>query len=1228
MQWILMVVGGLLGALDGEMLAGALLGLAIGLVWVVRGLRRENDDLSKKLDVMHKRLGRVERFMLGSGGSEPMREAQEEQAVQATAVTQEIGEAPSFEFTPETEPEPMSVPERVAPATPVSAVEQPTIAAVQVTGLWQSTREAVAASVERAVPEAVSATETAAEIQASARQAEIVRKAPPVPSGPSIFERAFLVAKGWLFGGNTVLRIGVVLLFIGLAFLLRYASERVSLPVEYRYAGVAFAAFVLLAIGWRLREKRTAYGLILQGTGIAVLYLTIFAAMRLHPLISPSVALVLLIVVTACLAMLAVLQSAMGLAVVAVLGGFAAPILTSTGSGNHVALFSYFALLNAGIFAIAWFRAWRLLNLIGFLGTFGIGFAWGMRAYKPELFASTEPFLILFFLMYVGIGLLFARRKLIDAATAPQDRHALLRWSARQADYIDATVLFGPPIVGFGLQCAVIGHIEFGMAFSALALGLFYMVLARVMHGGAAAKRTSLLMEVYLALGVIFGTLAIPLALDARWTAAAWAVEGAGIFWLGLRQQRLVARIFALFLQVAAACAFLSEIRLGGQTLLDGAPLGALMVGAAFLFSFLQLRRTPRESLAGFEPKVTPALAVLGLSFLYLIAPLCFGVNYTAMAWAVAGLATLYAGLRLQSRTFLFCAFGVQILGAILFFLNMDASDGQGGVLASGWQGLLSAMLIGLMMIAGMVLAVRDPHVKQETALVRGVNLVLLLGLVFVNLAVLFVLPWRTASAVWAASGLLILWLGLLLGQRLSFYFGIALQVFGGAAFLSVAAPALLQSVASEGLRPLAHSGFWTPALVSIAALVGAWRLRKSGASEQNLGIGGLSLHDLSTVLMLWGAVWWAFAVLCENVRFVPLALRDSVSIAAASLTAAIWGLVARRVRWRELASLCLALAPCGLMVLLSLWMSDLEPFADWRWAAWPLLFGVHLLSLRLLPPLLPARLQSAAHVLGCWLLIGVLALEMRHLFALLAEQYNAWRWLGWALVPSVYLLLMASRLRLPWPVRDFAREYRLHAAAPVALVMLCWFWLANLFSDGAAQPLPFVPLVNPLEIGLLIVLFALYRWSANCLDEVATDKGMLNQSRQVIAGASIFALLTMMVCRAAHHLFGVPFDAQALGNSMLVQAGLSLVWTLFALALTIAGTRLVRRDLWMTGAVLVGIVVVKMFFIELGNSGSLERIISFIGVGVLLLVVGYFSPLPPRREQAVPSDQPEKVIA
>jgi uncharacterized membrane protein len=41
-------------------------------------------------------------------------------------------------------------------------------------------------------------------------------------------------------------------------------------------------------------------------------------------------------------------------------------------------------------------------------------------------------------------------------------------------------------------------------------------------------------------------------------------------------------------------------------------------------------------------------------------------------------------------------------------------------------------------------------------------------------------------------------------------------------------------------------------------------------------------------------------------------------------------------------------------------------------------------------------------------------------------------------------------------------------------------------------------------------------------------------------------------------------------------------------------------------------VVVAKLFFVDLSSIGTLERIVSFLGVGMLMLVIGYVSPLPP----------------
>jgi uncharacterized membrane protein len=37
-----------------------------------------------------------------------------------------------------------------------------------------------------------------------------------------------------------------------------------------------------------------------------------------------------------------------------------------------------------------------------------------------------------------------------------------------------------------------------------------------------------------------------------------------------------------------------------------------------------------------------------------------------------------------------------------------------------------------------------------------------------------------------------------------------------------------------------------------------------------------------------------------------------------------------------------------------------------------------------------------------------------------------------------------------------------------------------------------------------------------------------------------------------------------------------------------------------------------KLFLLDLANSGTVARIVSFLGVGVLLLVIGYTAPVPP----------------
>ncbi len=384
--------------------------------------------------------------------------------------------------------------------------------------------------------------------------------------------------------GNLVTKVGIIVLFFGFSFLLKYAAQRNMFPIELRLIAVFLCGLGLLGVGWWFREKRRGYGLLLQGGGIGILYLTVFAAARLYGVVPLPLAFAVMVCLAALMGILSVLQNAKSMAVAGIIGGFLAPILMSTGTGSHVMLFSYYAILNAGIFGIAWLRAWRELNLIGFVFTFGIGTYWGGNYYSPEYFASTEPFLVLFFLFYVSIAILFAIRKPFSPSA-----------------YVDGTLVFGTPLTAFGLQYCLVRDMEYGLAISAMVLGLFYIIVARTLWE-MLGKRFRALAEAYLAFGVVFGSLAVPLALDGRWTSAVWALEGAAILWIGVRQERWAARVFGLILQGGAGFFFLSDTSysIGAYPFANSIFTGCVLVSMAGLFSGW-LTHAGKEKLQAWE---------------------------------------------------------------------------------------------------------------------------------------------------------------------------------------------------------------------------------------------------------------------------------------------------------------------------------------------------------------------------------------------------------------------------------------------------------------------------------------------------------------------------------------------------------------------------------------------------------------------------------------------------
>ena len=106
------------------------------------------------------------------------------------------------------------------------------------------------------------------------------------------------------------------------------------------------------------------------------------------------------------------------------------------------------------------------------------------------------------------------------------------------------------------------------------------------------------------------------------------------------------------------------------------------------------------------------------------------------------------------------------------------------------------------------------------------------------------------------------------------------------------------------------------------------------------------------------------------------------------------------------------------------------------------------------------------------------------------------------------------------------------------------------------------------------------------------------------------------IIARATHFYGDVPFAIDALWNSPRFQTAVSIIWTLAALVIMVSATRLKQRLTWIIGSALLGFVVLKLFMVDLEDIGTIARIVSFVVVGLLMLLIGYLSPLPPRLKE------------
>ena len=390
----------------------------------------------------------------------------------------------------------------------------------------------------------------------------------PDNSGPSAPPAQPIELPEWMsrfWAGNPLVKIGVVLLFFGVASGLRLAAEYGFFPVSVRLLLAAAAGIGIIVFGFvKVRsEKHRAFGLALQGGGFALLYLVIYFMLTRYGMLGQQAAFLLFAVLGVTCVTMAAKQDGPALAVLGLSGAFLAPVLAGGRADTPLLLFSYFALLNAFILGVDWFKSWRVLNIVGFIFTLAIGMAWAIDGYQERHYLITQAFLVLFLVAYSAMPVLTAIFR------AP----GLNGWR-------DGMLLFGTPVIGSFLQARLMEGVPYGNAWSALIAATWYIALWAALHRQEDPEN-EIVERSHLGLAIAFFTLAIPLAFGAQVTSALWAIEGSAVLWYGVRTQRLLPQLTGLLMQCAAGVA----LALGWNELRHQLPVANDVVFGGFLLT-------------------------------------------------------------------------------------------------------------------------------------------------------------------------------------------------------------------------------------------------------------------------------------------------------------------------------------------------------------------------------------------------------------------------------------------------------------------------------------------------------------------------------------------------------------------------------------------------------------------------------------------------------------------
>ena len=385
-----------------------------------------------------------------------------------------------------------------------------------------------------------------------------------------------------LLGTNWLSKAGIVTLVLGIGFFVKYAIDQNWINEVGRVGIGILTGAIIIGIAHKLNAKYHVFSSILTGGGISVFYITITLAFREYALFGQTLAFVLLIFTTVFSVILSLLYDRKELAVFSLLGGFASPLMVSTGVGNYVVLFSYIFILNTGMLVVSSIKKWRIIEIISFVLTFSFFWIWTLNTYNNQFF-TVSLFVSLFFVQFYLMAL-FDHYKSGKKLSAYQVILILVNNLLTFFAYIYVFNSYSYDIRGLiTLSLAVINAVVLIILFrnSRIDRNMIYLIIAIVLS---------------------FVSLAVPVQLKGHVITLFWAVESVVLLWLW--QKSRIKVFYAGFILISllvliSYCMDILNLYSFNNTMafiLNRLFITGVVVAVAFAINTLLLKREPMET--------------------------------------------------------------------------------------------------------------------------------------------------------------------------------------------------------------------------------------------------------------------------------------------------------------------------------------------------------------------------------------------------------------------------------------------------------------------------------------------------------------------------------------------------------------------------------------------------------------------------------------------------------